>query len=107
VSFKIDPRIDKIVQGWPVRFDTPRALSMGFKADPGIEAVNPRLHRGRERQDLEKRQRPRLDALARGRARRPSLGSSKELCAVNRARPSLAESNTLNTSASSLRISGK
>jgi len=39
VSFKIDPRIDKIVQGWPVRFDTPRALSMGFKADPGIEAV--------------------------------------------------------------------
>jgi nucleoside-diphosphate-sugar epimerase len=39
VSFRIDPRIDKIVQGWPVRFDTPRALSMGFKADPGIEAV--------------------------------------------------------------------
>ena len=39
VSFKVDPRVDKIVQGWPVRFDTPRALAMGFKADPGIEAV--------------------------------------------------------------------
>jgi nucleoside-diphosphate-sugar epimerase len=39
VSFKLDARIDKIVKGWPVRFDTPRALSMGFRADPGIEAV--------------------------------------------------------------------
>jgi nucleoside-diphosphate-sugar epimerase len=39
VSYKVDPRIEKIVTGWPVRFDTPRALSMGFKADPGIEAV--------------------------------------------------------------------
>jgi nucleoside-diphosphate-sugar epimerase len=39
VSFKIDPRIEKIVKGWPVRFDTPRALSMAFKSDPGIEAV--------------------------------------------------------------------
>jgi nucleoside-diphosphate-sugar epimerase len=39
ISFRIDPRIEKIVMGWPVRFDTPRALSMGFKADTGIEAV--------------------------------------------------------------------
>ena len=39
VSFRIDPRIDKIVKGWPVRFDTPRALAMGFQGDPGIEAV--------------------------------------------------------------------
>lgn len=39
VSFKVDPRIERIVKGWPVRFATPRALSMGFKADPGIEAV--------------------------------------------------------------------
>ncbi|HET7765863.1 MAG TPA: D-erythronate dehydrogenase [Burkholderiales bacterium] len=39
VSFKVDPRIEKIVMGWPVRFETPRALAMGFKADPGIEAV--------------------------------------------------------------------
>jgi D-erythronate 2-dehydrogenase len=39
VSWKPDPRIEAIVKGWPVRFSTPRALSMGFKADPGIEAV--------------------------------------------------------------------
>ena len=39
VSYKVDPRIEKIVMGWPVRFETPRALAMGFKADPGIEAV--------------------------------------------------------------------
>jgi D-erythronate 2-dehydrogenase len=39
VSWKPDPRIEAIVKGWPVRFATPRALSMGFKADPGIEAV--------------------------------------------------------------------
>ena len=39
VSYKVDPRIEKIVNGWPVRFDTPRALAMGFKADPGIEAL--------------------------------------------------------------------
>jgi nucleoside-diphosphate-sugar epimerase len=39
VSFKVDPRIEKIVMGWPVRFSTPRALSMGFKADPRIDAV--------------------------------------------------------------------
>jgi D-erythronate 2-dehydrogenase len=39
VSFKVDPRIEKIVMGWPVRFDTPRALSMGFKPDPDIETV--------------------------------------------------------------------
>jgi nucleoside-diphosphate-sugar epimerase len=39
VSWKPDPRIQAIVKGWPVRFSTPRALSMGFEADPGIEAV--------------------------------------------------------------------
>ena len=39
VSWKPDPRIEAIVKGWPVRFSTPRALSMGFRADPGIEAV--------------------------------------------------------------------
>lgn len=39
VSWKTDARIEAIVKGWPVRFATPRALSMGFKADPGIEAV--------------------------------------------------------------------
>lgn len=39
VSWKPDSRIEAIVKGWPVRFATPRALSMGFKADPGIDAV--------------------------------------------------------------------
>ena len=39
LSWKVDSRIDAIVKGWPVRFATPRALSMGFKADPGIDAV--------------------------------------------------------------------
>ena len=39
VSYKVDPRIDAIVKTWPVRFKTPRATAMGFKADAGIEAV--------------------------------------------------------------------
>ncbi len=39
VSWKLDPRIDAIVKTWPVRFATPRALALGFNADPGIEAV--------------------------------------------------------------------
>ncbi len=39
VSFKLDARIDAIVKTWPVRFATPRALALGFKADPGIDAV--------------------------------------------------------------------
>src|SRR5258706_10831407 len=33
VAFKPEARIEKIVAGWPVRFETPRALAMGFKAD--------------------------------------------------------------------------
>jgi nucleoside-diphosphate-sugar epimerase len=39
VSFRVDPRIERIVMGWPVRFETPRALAMGFKPDPDIETV--------------------------------------------------------------------
>ena len=39
VAFKSDARIQAIVEGWPVRFATPRALAMGFKADAGIGAV--------------------------------------------------------------------
>jgi nucleoside-diphosphate-sugar epimerase len=39
VSYKVDPRIDAIVKTWPVRFKTPRAIEMGFEADPGIDAV--------------------------------------------------------------------
>jgi hypothetical protein len=39
VSWKLDARIEAIVKTWPVRFATPRALALGFKADPGIDAV--------------------------------------------------------------------
>jgi len=39
VRFKLDPRIKAIVDTWPVRFETPRALGMGFSADPDIESV--------------------------------------------------------------------
>jgi len=37
VSWKPDARIEAIVKTWPVRFATPRALALGFKADPGID----------------------------------------------------------------------
>jgi nucleoside-diphosphate-sugar epimerase len=39
VRFKPDERINRIVQGWPVRFATPRALALGFAADPDVETV--------------------------------------------------------------------
>jgi nucleoside-diphosphate-sugar epimerase len=39
VVFKPDARIQAIVRTWPVRFETPRALSMGFRADADIETV--------------------------------------------------------------------
>ena len=39
VRFKIDPQIKAIVDTWPVRFATPRALAMGFSADSDIESV--------------------------------------------------------------------
>ena len=39
VAWKPDPRIQAIVKTWPVRFATPRALAMGFRADSGIDAV--------------------------------------------------------------------
>jgi nucleoside-diphosphate-sugar epimerase len=39
VSWKLDARIDAIVKTWPVRFATTRAFALGFKADPGIDAV--------------------------------------------------------------------
>src|SRR5207249_2865509 len=39
VSWKPDARIEAIVKTWPVRFATTRAFELGFKADPGIEAV--------------------------------------------------------------------
>jgi nucleoside-diphosphate-sugar epimerase len=39
VRFKPDERINRIVQGWPVRFTTPRAASLGFAVDPDVETV--------------------------------------------------------------------
>jgi len=39
LAWKADPRIEAIVRTWPVRFATPRALAMGFRADPDIGRV--------------------------------------------------------------------
>lgn len=39
VAWKPDRRIEAIVKTWPVRFATPRALALGFRADPDIGAV--------------------------------------------------------------------
>ena len=39
IVFKPDARIQAIVRTWPVRFKTPRALAMGFRADDSIETV--------------------------------------------------------------------
>ena len=39
VAWKPDERVAAIVRTWPVSFATPRALGMGFKPDPGIDAV--------------------------------------------------------------------
>lgn len=39
VSFRPDARIQAIVKTWPARFETPRALSMGFRADADIDTV--------------------------------------------------------------------
>ena len=39
VRWRPDARIQAIVQTWPSRFRTPRALELGFRADAGIESV--------------------------------------------------------------------
>jgi D-erythronate 2-dehydrogenase len=39
IAWKPDARIEAIVRTWPVRFATPRALALGFRADPDIDAV--------------------------------------------------------------------
>ncbi len=39
VVFKADARIQAIVQTWPVKFRTPRALAMGFKPDSDVESM--------------------------------------------------------------------
>src|SRR5262249_43207981 len=49
----------------------------------------------------------RISMLSRGRALGGEVGSSNAVCADQRARPSFAESKTLNTSASSRRMRGR
>lgn len=39
VLWQPDPRIEAIVSTWPGRFQTPRALEMGFQADPDVDTV--------------------------------------------------------------------
>jgi hypothetical protein len=39
VTFAPDARIQAIVKTWPSRLNTPRALAMGFRADPDIDTV--------------------------------------------------------------------
>jgi len=39
LSYQPDPFIERIVYGWATRFETPRALAMGFKADRSFDAV--------------------------------------------------------------------
>lgn len=39
VRFEADARIQAIVKTWPSRLKTPRALDMGFRADPDIDTV--------------------------------------------------------------------
>ncbi|KPK08294.1 MAG: NAD-dependent epimerase [Betaproteobacteria bacterium SG8_39] len=39
IRFEPDARIQAIVKTWPARLKTPRAIDMGFRADPDIDAV--------------------------------------------------------------------
>jgi nucleoside-diphosphate-sugar epimerase len=39
VRFEPDAAIEKIVSGWPTRFDSQRARQLGFHADNNIEEV--------------------------------------------------------------------
>jgi nucleoside-diphosphate-sugar epimerase len=39
VVWKPDARIQGIVDTWPVRFDTPRAIALGFRADPDVDTI--------------------------------------------------------------------
>ena len=39
VSWELDATVQKMVDGWPNRFDPARALGLGFEADAGVDAV--------------------------------------------------------------------
>ena len=39
VQWQRDPEIERIVLGWPVRFETQRATSLGFRADASVKSI--------------------------------------------------------------------
>jgi D-erythronate 2-dehydrogenase len=39
LSWKIDPAIEKIVQGWPTRMGSPRALALGMKPNASFDEI--------------------------------------------------------------------
>ena len=39
IRWQPDPLVQQIVSGWPPALAAPRALALGFTADPGIDAV--------------------------------------------------------------------
>lgn len=39
IRWERDPSIERIVAGWPARFDTAKADSLGFRADESMEAI--------------------------------------------------------------------
>ena len=39
IDWQHDPFIDKLVQGWPARFNPARALSLGFRGDESAEEI--------------------------------------------------------------------
>ncbi len=39
IKWEIDPRIQKIVSGWPGRLDSRRARALGFTADESVDAI--------------------------------------------------------------------
>lgn len=39
IKWQIDPRIQKIVEGWPGRLNSKRARAMGFESDASVDAI--------------------------------------------------------------------
>jgi nucleoside-diphosphate-sugar epimerase len=39
ITWEIEPRIQKIVEGWPGQLNSARARSMGFESDASVEAI--------------------------------------------------------------------
>ena len=45
VRFEPDPRVERIVNTWPVALDASRALRLGFPTDTSFDDDRPPLHR--------------------------------------------------------------